>query len=99
MVCDGNETDLDIRIPAVMLPQDAGASLKDSLKYNKSGKFLHTYKSNWSAVGTLFFPPSDKLQVNKGFSWLMISNFPGTEVKVESANENDMFSTRFTRSH
>lgn len=32
MVCDGNETDLNINIPAVMLPQDAGASLEHNLK-------------------------------------------------------------------
>lgn len=36
MVCDGNETELDIGIPAVMLPQDAGVSLKNSIKHKKS---------------------------------------------------------------
>lgn len=34
MVCEGNETDLEIGIPAVMLPQDAGASLE---KYIMNG--------------------------------------------------------------
>lgn len=38
MVCEINETDVDIRIPAVMLPQDAGASLESSLKNNPLGK-------------------------------------------------------------
>jgi len=38
MVCDGNETDLDIGIPAVMLPQDAGESLKRNMRHNDSGK-------------------------------------------------------------
>lgn len=32
MVCEADETDVDIGIPAVMLPQDAGASLKESLE-------------------------------------------------------------------
>ena len=39
MVCDRNETDLNIKIPAVMLPQDAGASLESSLKHGFSGNF------------------------------------------------------------
>ncbi|XP_042450547.1 signal peptide peptidase-like 4 isoform X2 [Zingiber officinale] len=33
MVCDKSETDLNIGIPAVMLPQDAGASLETSLQH------------------------------------------------------------------
>ncbi|RRT73870.1 hypothetical protein B296_00032921 [Ensete ventricosum] len=37
MVCERNETDLNIKIPAVMLPQDAGASLESSLKHGLSG--------------------------------------------------------------
>ncbi|RZS10854.1 hypothetical protein BHM03_00042132 [Ensete ventricosum] len=37
MVCERNETDLNIKIPAVMLPQDAGASLENSLKHGLSG--------------------------------------------------------------
>lgn len=39
MVCDGNETELNIHIPAVMLPQDAGASLENNLKNGDSGDF------------------------------------------------------------
>lgn len=38
MVCDPDETDLDIHIPAVMLPQDAGASLEKMLMNTSSGK-------------------------------------------------------------
>ena len=38
MVCEANETDVDIRIPAVMLPQDAGVSLEENLLNNSSGK-------------------------------------------------------------
>lgn len=42
MVCEVNETDVDIRIPAVMIPQDAGASLVQSIKNNSHGKItLH----------------------------------------------------------
>ncbi|OAY46847.1 hypothetical protein MANES_06G032400v8 [Manihot esculenta] len=40
MVCEPNETDLDIKIPAVMLPQDAGASLEKMLLNSSSGTFL-----------------------------------------------------------
>lgn len=40
MVCEPDETDLDIQIPAVMLPQDAGASLEKMLTSNASGNVL-----------------------------------------------------------
>lgn len=36
MVCEANETDVSIEIPAVMLPQDAGASL-EKLIANSTG--------------------------------------------------------------
>ncbi|RWV94160.1 hypothetical protein GW17_00043326 [Ensete ventricosum] len=36
MVCERNETDLDINIPAVMLPHDAGVSLERNLKSGAS---------------------------------------------------------------
>lgn len=39
MVCERNETDLDIGIPAVLLPKDAGSSLQ-SLLSSGEGKFL-----------------------------------------------------------
>ena len=38
MVCDPNETDLNISISAVMLPHDAGASLESSVKSGASGE-------------------------------------------------------------
>lgn len=38
MVCDPNETDLNISISAVMLPQDAGANLESSVKSGASGE-------------------------------------------------------------
>ncbi|KAL0329817.1 UNVERIFIED_CONTAM: Signal peptide peptidase-like 2 [Sesamum radiatum] len=37
MVCEPDETDLDIHIPAVMLPQDAGATLEKMLSNGSSG--------------------------------------------------------------
>lgn len=40
MVCDPDETDLDIHIPAVMLPQDAGSSLEKLILERPSGKLL-----------------------------------------------------------
>ena len=38
MVCEANETDVEIGIPSVMLPQSAGMSLEESLLSNSSGK-------------------------------------------------------------
>jgi signal peptide peptidase-like 2B len=40
MVCDKNETDLNINIAAVMLPKDAGVSLEELLKDGHSG-YIH----------------------------------------------------------
>lgn len=40
MVCEPDETDLDIKIPAVMLPQEAGASLEKMLRNSSSGEFF-----------------------------------------------------------
>lgn len=40
MVCEPDETDLDIQIPAVMLPQDAGATLQKMLSNGSSGRNL-----------------------------------------------------------
>lgn len=37
MVCERNETDINIGIPAVMLPQDAGTDLEDKIKNNSRG--------------------------------------------------------------
>jgi hypothetical protein len=53
MVCEPDETDLDIHIPAVMLPQDAGASLEKMLMNSSSGKHflvLHSHKANTKYV-------------------------------------------------
>lgn len=38
MVCEPDETDLDIHIPAVMLPQDAGVTLEKMLSNGSSGE-------------------------------------------------------------
>jgi signal peptide peptidase-like protein 2B len=35
MVCDQNETELDINIPAVLLPKDAGTILQGLLSLGK----------------------------------------------------------------
>lgn len=37
MVCEENETDVDIGIPAVMLPQDAGTNIERHLEDNATG--------------------------------------------------------------
>lgn len=41
MVCEPNETDVHVGIPVVMLPQDAGQSLKESMQNSSHGKLLH----------------------------------------------------------
>lgn len=43
MVCEHNETDLDIKIPTVMLPQDAGMNLKSQLEKNFTGMPFSAY--------------------------------------------------------
>lgn len=40
MVCEPDETDLDIHIPTVMLPQDAGVELERMLSNRSSSKSL-----------------------------------------------------------
>ncbi|KAF7152426.1 hypothetical protein RHSIM_Rhsim01G0159800 [Rhododendron simsii] len=59
MVCEANETDVDIRIPAVMLPQDAGISLEESLN-NKSIVSVQLYS-----------PKRPSVDVAEVFLWLM----------------------------
>ncbi|KAJ4956404.1 hypothetical protein NE237_013187 [Protea cynaroides] len=59
MVCDQNETDLDIRIPAVMLPKDAGEILKTHLK------------SNSSVAVQLYSPQRPLVDIAEVFLWLM----------------------------
>ncbi|KAF8380221.1 hypothetical protein HHK36_027703 [Tetracentron sinense] len=58
MVCERNETDLDIRIPAVMLPQDAGASLENNMKNN-------------SVSVQLYSPRRPLVDIAEVFLWLM----------------------------
>ena len=40
MVCETNETNLDISIPAVLLPKDAGSSLERSLSSGEGKLFV-----------------------------------------------------------
>ncbi|KAL6998718.1 Signal peptide peptidase-like 4, partial [Sarracenia purpurea var. burkii] len=59
MVCEANETNVDIDIPTVMLPQDAGLSLEESLKNN-------------SLVSVqLYSPKRPSVDVAEVFLWLM----------------------------
>ncbi|CAM8879883.1 unnamed protein product [Rhodiola kirilowii] len=60
MVCDPDETDLDIHIPTVMLPQDAGVSL-DKMLANKSS----------SVSVRLYSPRRPVVDIAEVFLWLM----------------------------
>ncbi|WOL05399.1 hypothetical protein Cni_G14127 [Canna indica] len=59
MVCEQNETNLDINIPAVMLPHDAGISLERSLK------------SGASISVQLYSPDRPLVDTAEVFLWLM----------------------------
>ncbi|PIN05829.1 putative protein, contains PA domain [Handroanthus impetiginosus] len=59
MVCEENETDVRIGIPVVMLPQDAGASLKQSMR-NSSHVSIQIYS-----------PRRPSVDVAEVFLWLM----------------------------
>lgn len=59
MVCDPDETDLDIHIPAVMLPQDAGSSMEKLLLERSSVSVQ------------LFSPHRPAVDVAEVFLWLM----------------------------
>ncbi|OVA14014.1 Protease-associated domain [Macleaya cordata] len=59
MVCERNETDLDIHIPAVMLPQDAGSILEKSLKNNSQ------------VAVQLYSPERPLVDIAEVFLWLM----------------------------
>ncbi|XP_054790896.1 signal peptide peptidase-like 2 isoform X1 [Prosopis cineraria] len=59
MVCEPDETDLDIHIPAVMLPQDAGTRLE---------KMLMT--TSYVSV-QLYSPPRPAVDIAEVFLWLM----------------------------
>ncbi|KAK9103654.1 hypothetical protein Sjap_020908 [Stephania japonica] len=59
MVCDPNETNINIRIPAVMLPQDAGDILE---------KYL---RKNASVSVQLYSPERPLVDIAEVFLWLM----------------------------
>ncbi|CAI0472197.1 unnamed protein product [Linum tenue] len=59
MVCEENETDLDIGIPAVMLPQDAGTTLENYMS------------SNATVLLQLYSPKRPLVDVAEVFLWLM----------------------------
>lgn len=59
MVCDPDETDLDIKIPAIMLPQDAGSSLEKMLM------------SSSSVSVQLYSPRRPLVDIAEVFLWLM----------------------------
>lgn len=59
MVCEANETDIDIGIPAVMLPQDAGTSLEKSLNNNSKVSVQ------------LYSPRRPAVDIAEVFLWLM----------------------------
>uniref|UniRef100_A0A166E4U4 PA domain-containing protein n=1 Tax=Daucus carota subsp. sativus TaxID=79200 RepID=A0A166E4U4_DAUCS len=59
MVCEANETYIEIGIPAVMLPQDAGASLVESIK------------NNHNVSVQLYSPQRPLVDVAEVFLWLM----------------------------
>lgn len=46
MVCAANETSVNVGIPAVMLPRDAGETLEKGLKKNYPGKpYFHKHNN------------------------------------------------------
>lgn len=59
MVCDPDETDLDIQIPSVMLPHDAGVTLEKMLM-NSSSVFVQLYS-----------PRRPVVDIAEVFLWLM----------------------------
>ncbi|RXH77023.1 hypothetical protein DVH24_019911 [Malus domestica] len=74
MVCEPDETALDIHIPAVMLPHDAGSTLENMLMSNSLGKVLYTQLSNcrFSAVSVqLYSPKRPVVDIAEVFLWLM----------------------------
>lgn len=83
MVCDPGETDLDIHIPAVMLPQDAGASLEKMI-------------TNTSSVSVqLYSPGRPAVDIAEVFLWLMAvgtilcASYWSAWSAREAANEHD----------
>jgi hypothetical protein len=56
MVCEVNETDVKIGIAAVMLPQDAGASLEKYLMSSSTGLHFSIFIHSLVSVGQLDMP-------------------------------------------
>ncbi|XP_048541051.1 signal peptide peptidase-like 5 [Triticum urartu] len=52
MVCEKNETELDIHIPAVLLPKDAGQALRSLLTANTSSVGVQLYSPDRPVVDT-----------------------------------------------
>ncbi|VAI94360.1 unnamed protein product [Triticum turgidum subsp. durum] len=52
MVCEKNETELDIHIPAVLLPKDAGQALRSLLAANTSSVGVQLYSPDRPVVDT-----------------------------------------------
>lgn len=51
MVCEDDEPDVQIGIPAVMLPQDVGAILENDLMNKSKGMcFFSAYINNWPCI-------------------------------------------------
>ncbi|XP_075669249.1 signal peptide peptidase-like 4 [Castanea sativa] len=59
MVCEHNETDLDIKIPTVMLPQDAGMNL------------IYQLEKNSTVSVQLYSPLRPLVDIAEVFLWLM----------------------------
>lgn len=57
MVCEENETDVTIGIPAVMLPQDAGDSLEKDLNNNMSGMYVFNFYQFYNSQFLCVFLP------------------------------------------
>ncbi|KAG2677237.1 hypothetical protein I3843_12G091900 [Carya illinoinensis] len=83
MVCEPDETDLDIHIPAVLLPQDAGTSLEKMLM-------------NSSTVSVqLYSPRRPVVDIAEVFLWLMAvgtilcASYWSAKIARESAIEHD----------
>ncbi|RVX09947.1 Signal peptide peptidase-like 4 [Vitis vinifera] len=83
MVCEANETAINISIPVVMLPQDAGASLEKSLKNNSS------------VAVQLYSPKRPLVDIAEVFLWLMAvgtilsASYWSAWSAREAANEQD----------
>ncbi|KAG6437708.1 hypothetical protein SASPL_102634 [Salvia splendens] len=82
MVCEANETDVRVGIPVVMLPQDAGQSLKESMTNSSHVMFLILPVCHFLALllmGSSLFPVSiqmyspqrPEVDVAEVFLWLM----------------------------